>query len=394
MPLSDVRVLDLTRVLAGPYCTMMLADMGAEVIKVEAPGGGDESRQWGPPWAGGESAYYLCVNRNKKSVTLNLKDEEARQLLLKLVERSDVLVENFKVGTMDRLGLGYETLNRINPRLVYCSITGFGPEGPYKDRPGYDFIVQAMGGIMSVTGEPDGPPMKVGVAVVDITTGMFAAYAIVSALRYRDRTGLGQRIDISLLESQVAWLANVASNYLVSGEVPRRYGNAHPNIVPYQTFPTADGWIAVAVGNDRQFGRLCAVLGRPELAEDPRFATNPARVVNREELVAILEELFAGRSTDYWHRALLEVEVPVGPINTVDKVLNDPQVLARNMVQEIPHPTAGTVRLVGPPYKLSATPASIKRHPPLLGEHTEEILGGELGLDARKLAELRARGAI
>jgi formyl-CoA transferase len=373
---------------------MMLADMGAEVIKIEAPGSGDESRQWGPPWVGGESAYYLCVNRNKKSVTLNLKDSEGRHLLLRLVERADVLVENFKVGTMERLGLGYETLRKLNPGLVYCSITGFGPDGPYKDRPGYDFIVQAMGGIMSVTGEPDGQPMKVGVAIVDITTGMFAAYAIVAALRHRDRTGLGQRIDVSLLESQVAWLANVASNYLVSGEVPRRYGNAHPNIVPYQTFTTADGWIAVAVGNDRQFARLCSALGLPELAEDPRFATNPARVQNREQLVTLLEEIFLTRDTSHWYELLLEADIPVGPINTVDKVLSDPQVLARGMVQEVPHPTAGTVKLVGPPYKLSQTPARVRSHPPLLGEHTAEVLEGLLGLDAQTLAELRARGVV
>ncbi len=394
MPLSDVRVVDLTRVLAGPYCTMMLGDLGAEVIKVEVPGLGDESRQWGPPWAGGESAYYLCVNRNKKSITLNLKDEEARTLLVELVKKSDVLVENFKVGTLERLGLGYETLREVNPGLVYCSITGFGPEGPYKDRPGYDFIVQAMGGIMSITGEPEGPPMKVGVAIVDITTGMFAAYAIVAALRHRDRTGRGQRIDISLLESQVAWLANVASNYLVSGEVPRRYGNAHPNIVPYQTFPTADGWIAVAVGNDRQFERLCKVIGRPELADDPKFATNPSRVRNRDVLVPILEKVFLGRSTEEWCQVLLEADIPVGPINTVDKVLSDPQVIARSMVQEIDHPSAGRVKLVGPPYKLADTPARLRFHPPLLGEHTEEILGGLLGLSEEHIARLRARGAI
>jgi formyl-CoA transferase len=393
LPLDGVRVVDLTRVLAGPYCTMMLADMGADVIKVEIPGRGDDSRAWGPPWAGTESAYYLSANRNKRSITLNFRTEGGRRVLLDLVRRADVFVENFIPGSLDRLGLGYEDLKKVNPGLVYCSVSGYGYDGPYATRPGYDFIAQAEGGIMSVTGEPEGPPMKVGVAIADITTGMFAAAAILAALRHRDRTGQGQRVEVSLLESVVGWLANVAMNYLVSGELPRRYGNAHPNVVPYQPFATSDGWVAIGVGNDAQFRRFCDVIGRPELADDPRFRTNSDRVINRDVLIPILEEIFKSRTTDEWIEALTAAELPCGPINTLDRVFRHPQVLHRRMVEEIDHPTAGRIKLVGIPYKFSATPLAIRRHPPTLGEHTEEVLR-ELGYSEAEVAALRAEGAI
>ncbi len=392
--LEGIRVLDLSRVLAGPYCTMVLGDLGADVLKIEQPGSGDDTRRWGPPWAGGESAYYLCVNRNKRSVTLNLKDDRAKEILRALARESDIVVENFKVGALDRMGVGYEALSALNPRLIWCSITGYGLDGPYADRPGYDFVAQGEGGIMSVTGEPDGEPMKVGVAIVDITTGLFAASAILAALHARERTGRGQRIDAALLPSAVAWLANVGSNYLVSGEIPKRYGNAHPNIVPYQTFRARDRWMTVAVGNDRQFQALCRILGLEHLAADDRFATNPARVANRETLVPLLQEVFETRDADDWLEAMTAAGIPCGPINTVDRVFAHPQILHRGMVVEVPHPTAGTVRLAGPPFILSDTPAEVRGHPPLLGEHTEEVLRERVGLSDDEIARLRSEGVI
>lgn len=393
-PLTDLVVLDLSRVLAGPFVTMMLGDLGAEVIKVERPGRGDDTRQWGPPWAGGESAYYLCVNRNKRSLTLNLKHERGREILRELACEADVLVENWRVGTMEKWGLGYETLRASNPGLIYCALTGYGQTGPYRDRPGYDFIIQAEGGIMSITGPEEGPPMKVGVAIVDLTAGMFATISILAALHERKTSGQGQYIDISLLDSQVTWLANVASNYLISGQRPGRYGNAHPNIVPYQPFPTADGWFALGVGNDRQWQRLCDVAGWDDLAADDRFATNPRRVEHRETLIPILRERFQSRTSAEWRAELLEAGVPCGPINAIDQVFNDAQVLAREMLVELPHPTAGSVKLTGSPLKLSRTPVRIEDPPPLLGQHTDEVLRERLGLSADDLAQLREMGVI
>ncbi len=393
-PLSGVRVLDLSRVLAGPYCSMMLGDLGADVIKVERPGVGDETREWGPPEAGGEAAYYLCVNRNKRSITIDLKQPEGQEIVKKLAERSDILLENYKVGTLQRFGLGYDDIKKINPGIIYCSITGFGQYGPYKDRPGYDFIIQGMGGIMSITGEPDGPPMKVGVAIVDITAGLFACSAILAALYNREKTGKGQYIDIALLDSVVAWLANVGSNYLVSGEIPKRYGNAHPNIVPYEPFKTKDGtYIALGVGNDRQWQEFCKIAGLEDIADDPRFATNPQRVIHREELIPIIAKKMLERTSEEWLSELEKHKIPCGPINTLDKVFSDPQVKAREMVVEVPHPTAGSVKLVASPMKLSDTPCRVDRHPPLLGEHTEEVLH-ELGYLDDDIRALREKGVI
>jgi formyl-CoA transferase len=387
-PLSGVRVLDLSRVLAGPFCTMLLGDLGAEVIKVERPGGGDDTREWGPPFAAGESAYYLCVNRNKKSVALDLKSPKGIAAVRALSARSDVVLENFRVGVADKLGLGYEALAQGNPGLVYCSITGYGQTGPYRDLPGYDFILQAMSGLMSVTGEPAGEPMKLGVATVDLTAGMYAAVAILAALRSRDATGRGQRIDLALMDSALSWLANVGGNYLVSGDVPGRFGNAHATIVPYQVFRSKDGYLAVGIGNDRQYRTFCEIAGAPELSSDERFSTNPARVRNREALVPLLERVFAKRPTAEWIEDLWSGGIPAGPINTVDRALEDPNTAARGMVVGMPHPTAGSVRLVGSPMKFSATPVEYRQAPPLLGEHTEEVLRDVLGMPPGEIRAL------
>ena len=394
-PLEGVRVLDLTRVLAGPFCTMMLGDLGADVIKVERPGAGDDVRAWGPPFApGGESAYFLCVNRNKRSITVDLKAPAGRDLIRDMARHADVLVENFKTGTMDEMGLPYAALRDANAGLIYCSITGFGTTGPYRDLPGYDLIAQAMGGIMSITGDVDGMPMKVGVPIVDLTTGMFAAVAILAALRVKEQTGRGQRIDMALLDSQIAWLGNVASNYLIGGTPARRLGNAHPNITPYEVFPTRDGHVALAVGNDGQWRRFCQVAGAPHLADQADFKTNADRVRNREKLVPVMGDLMRRHTSQEWMDLLRKDEIPCGPIQTVDRALEDPQVLAREMVLETRHPTAGPIKMVGSPLKLAETPPEVRLPPPTLGQHTEEVLREVLGLAPQAVAELRARKVI
>lgn len=392
--LAGIRVLDLSRVLAGPYCTMLLGDYGADVIKVEDPAGGDGTRSWGPPWVGDQSAYYLAANRNKRSITLNLKSAAGVEIVKRLAAVSDVVIENFKPGTADRMGVGYASLSERNPRIIYCSLTGYGQTGPYRDHPGYDFVIQAQGGIMSITGPAEGEPYKVGVAIADITTGLFAATAILAALHEREQSGVGQQIDMALLDSQVAWLANIGQNYLATGEVPARYGNAHPSIVPYETLPAADGEIAVAVGTDEQYRKLCAAIGRPDLHEDERFATNQARVANRAILIPLLQGIFRLRPSKEWIDLLLAIGIPAGPINNVAAALEDEQVRARNMVQEVHHPTAGTIKLLGPVAKFSRTPAAIRLAPPPLGYDNRAVLCDLLGYSEEEIARFAAQGAI
>ncbi len=393
-PLEGIRVLDLSRVLAGPFATQLLGDLGAEIIKVEAPGRGDETRSWGPPFADGEAAYYLSVNRNKKSITVNLKTPEGVDIVKRLAKISDVFIENFKVGGLQKLGLGYDIIHQENPRIIYVSITGFGQTGPYRERPGYDFIIQGMCGVMSVTGEPDGEPMKVGVAWTDVITGLFAANAILAALIEREKSGLGQYIDISLLDSAIAAMVNQASNYLISGVPPKRYGNAHPNIVPYQAFKTRDSYMILAVGNDSQFKKFCEIAGRPDLAENPEFATNPRRVENREKLIPIIKDIMLQRTTAEWCRDLVEAKVPCGPIYDMKEVFNDPHVLSRDMVVRVKHPTAGEIPLVGTPFKFSRTKVEFRHHPPLLGEHTDEVLKNLLGFNEKTLKVYHEKGII
>ena len=404
-PLDGVRVLDLSRILAGPWATQVLADFGADVIKVERPVGGDDTRGWGPPWlhdAAGEptaeSAYYLCANRGKRSVAIDFTGARGQALIRDLARASDIVVENYRVGGLARYGLDYASLKEVNPKLVYCSITGFGQTGPYAKRAGYDAAIQAMGGLMSITGEPEGSPggvpQKVGVAATDLMTGMYAVSAILAALRHAERHGEGQHIDLALLDTQVAWLANQASNYLVGGEVPPRYGTGHPNIVPYQVFPTADGWFMLAVGNDAQFARFCAVLGEPELAADPRYATNAERVASRDELVPYLSQRLTSRTSAQWLTELEKVTVPCAPVNRIDQVFDDPQVRARGLRIEMPHPTAGHVPGVANPVRFSATPVDHGHAAPGLGEHTGAVLGELLGLDAAQLSDLNDRGVI
>ena len=392
----------MTRVLAGPSATQMLGDLGADVVKVERPGAGDDTRRWGPPFLkdadGGdttESAYYLSANRNKRSLTLDYTKPEGRRVALQLAGKADVLIENYKPGTLARYGLAYDQLKPECPGLVYCSITGFGLTGPYADRPGYDFLIQAMGGIMSVTGEPNGEPMKVGVAIADLMAGMYATIAILAALRHRDATGAGQQVDLSLLDSQVAWLSNAGQYYLTSGERTPRHGNAHPTIVPYQAFAASDGHFILAVGNDSQFARFCDVAGRPELAADERFATNPARVRNRSELIAILEPVIATRRCDDWLSDLEAHLVPCGPINTLDQVFADPHVLARDMRMAMDHPLAADpIALIGSPFKLSETPVVHRHPPPTLGQHTDDVLQDWLDLSLEEITALRDATAV
>jgi crotonobetainyl-CoA:carnitine CoA-transferase CaiB-like acyl-CoA transferase len=408
--LDGIRILDLSRVLAGPWCTQTLADLGADVIKIERPGSGDDTRSWGPPFLQGadgsdthEAAYYLGANRNKRSVTCDIAQPAGQALVRALAAHCDVFVENFKVGDMARYGLDYAAIRAVNPRIVYCSVTGFGQTGPYRERAGYDYAVQGMGGLMSITGERDalgGGPQKVGVAVADLFTGLYAAVAITAALRHAERTGEGQAIDMALLDTQVAMLANLGANYLVSGQVPGRAGNAHQNIVPYQVFevaPGADGakdHVILAVGNDGQFAKFCEVAGRPDLAADARFARNQDRVRNRAVLVPLLEEVFRARSKAEWLPALEGAKVPCGAINNLAEVFADPQVQERAMVQTWDHPLAPGLRLVASPLKLSATPVRAERPPPLLGEHTEEVLAGVLGWDSQTIAALRQQGVV
>jgi crotonobetainyl-CoA:carnitine CoA-transferase CaiB-like acyl-CoA transferase len=390
--LTGIRVLDFSRVLAGPFCTMLLGDLGADVIKVEHPVGGDETRQWGPPWLEAQSAYYLSVNRNKRSLTLNLKDETGRSLARKLAAQSQVVVENFKPGQMAEFGLGYDDLRGANPALVYCSITGFGQSGPYHDRPGYDYVIQAMSGLMSITGHEQ--PTKVGVAVSDVFTGLFALASVLAALRQAERTGDGQYLDVALLDCQIAALVNVASNYLVSGQTPQRLGDQHPNLVPYQTFRASDSDFVVAVGNDRQFSALCALIDLPELATDARFATNPGRVENRAQLIAILQTAFSQRSASEWVDRLLDANVPSGVIHSVATSLNDPQVQARGLVHDLLSATGDPLRLVGHPVQISGTPPEIRLPPPTLGQHTDDILRELIGLSDDMIADYRARGVV
>ena len=372
--LTHSKVLDLSRVLAGPFCTMILGDLGAEVIKVEAPGGSDETRKWGPPFQNGVSAYYLTANRNKKSITANLKTEEGIKIIKELVKESDVVIHNFKTGTMEKFGLGYEELKEINPQIVYCSITGFGETGPYKDMPGYDFIIQAMSGLMSITGDEKSGPQKLGVAITDVLTGLYACIGIQAALLEREQSGMGQKLDISLYDSAVSSLVNIGSNYLMSGDIPKRLGNQHANIVPYQTFPTQDGEMVIAVGNDHQFKKLCQILGKPELAEMEKFKSNPDRVQHRNELIPLLEEVLITKPTSYWQEKCNEQKIPCGPIQNIEQVANDPQLAARNMFMTTEHPTAGTIKMIGSPLKLSRTPVTLRHHPPNAGEHNDEIL--------------------
>lgn len=403
--LAGLRVLDLSRVLAGPWCSQLLADLGADVVKVERPGSGDDTRAWGPPWlqrddgsASAESAYFLSANRNKRSLTVDLSNPEGQRLVRELALGADVLLENFKVGGLAQYGLDFASLAPLNPRLIYCSITGFGQTGPYAERPGYDFLMQGMGGLMSITGRPDGEagggPLKVGVALTDVMTGLYATVAVLAALQRRHVSGTGQHIDLALLDVQVAALANQASNYLVGGRVPQRMGNAHPSIVPYQDFPTADGHVIVTVGNDGQFAALCQVLGRAEWAGDARFATNPARVAHRVELVAAIAAVTATRPTAAWVDAMEAAGVPCGPINTLDRVFDDAQVRARGLRVEMPHAEAPAVPLVANPIRLSESPVAYRRAPPTLGQHSEEVLHDWLGLDDAALASLRARRVV
>ncbi|TAN51074.1 MAG: CoA transferase [Betaproteobacteria bacterium] len=404
-PLSHIRVLDLSRVLAGPWAAQNLADLGAEVIKVERPGAGDDTRGWGPPWmkdgAGQdthESAYFLSVNRNKKSVTLDISRPEGQRIARELAARSQVLIENYKVGTLERYGLDYAALRKDHPGLIYCSVTGFGQDGPYAPRPGYDFIFQGMGGLMSITGERDGHPgagpQKVGIAITDVLTGMYASVAILGALNHRERTGEGQYIDCALLDTLVAFNANQIVSFFCSGRIPIRWGNAHPQVVPYEVFATADGHIILAVGNDSQFASFCQVAGCAELAEEPRFKTMSQRIVHRAELIPLIAEVMRTRSKLEWIETLEAANVPCGPINNMKEVFEDPQVRYRRLRVDMPHPLGGVAPVVASPMRLSRTPVEYRHAPPLLGQHNEEIYRALLGRTEAELAQLRAAGIV
>ncbi len=395
-PLKGLRVFDLTRVLAGPTCVQMLADLGADVVKIERPGAGDDTRGFAPPFMPGtkESAYFVGVNRNKRSVTLDVAKPEGQEIARRLIAESDILVENFKVGALDKYGLGYAQLRPQFPRLIYCSITGFGQTGPYAPRPGYDSLVQAMGGVMSLTGEPEGLPQKVGVPVADLFAGLYGCIGVLAALRHRDATGEGQQIDIGMLDTHVAWLANQGMNYLATGENPVRLGNQHPNIVPYQVFPTADGHMVLSVGNDPTFRRFCESFDLAHLLDDPRFATNAARVENRQHVTDTLAPVMRQHPTGWWVERLEALKIGCGPINKLSEVFADPQVRARGTVVDMAHGSGQTVQVIANPVRLSATPADYRLPPPLLGEHTEEVLSGRLGFSPAAISGLREKGVI
>lgn len=403
--LSHIRVLDLSRVLAGPWCAQNLADLGADVIKVERPGAGDDTRHWGPPFVKdaqgkdtAESAYFICINRNKRSITVDISKPEGQEIIRQLAQESDIVIENYKVGDLAKYGLDYESLKKVKSDLIYCSITGFGQNGPYANRPGYDFIIQGMGGFMSVTGEAEdfagASPQKAGVAIADIFTGMYASTAILAAVVHRDQTGQGQYIDMALLDTQIAVMANISSAYLCSDQLPSRYGNASPIIVPYQTFPTSDGWIIVAVGNDGQFKQFVTAGGEAHLAENPLYITNPLRVKNRKSLIPLLEVMTRHKTKADWIVLLEAAKVPCGPINNFEEVFKNEQVKARGIQIEVPHSTAGSMKLVASPMRLSETPVEVRLAPPTLGQHTQEILQERLKLDPQAIATLQAKGII
>jgi len=393
-PLAGTRVVDLTRILAGPLCTMMLGDMGAEVIKVEPPDRGDDTRGWGPPFVAGEAAYFLGVNRNKRSLTLNMAAPAGQKILAGLVEKADVLIDNFRIGTLEKWGFTDAWFEQHAPRLVRCSITGYGSTGPKAALPGYDFILQAESGLMSICGEPDGGPTKYGVAIVDVCTGMLASNSILAALNARHRTGKGQKVELSLYETSLAMLINVASNYLTAGRNAGRFGNGHPSIVPYTTYQAADAMVAIGIGNERQFGRVAEVLGHPEWAKDPRFTSNRARVENRDVIDGFINEALSHDDADAWLDKLKAVGVPCGRINSVADALDDPHTTARDMIETVEHSTIGALKMLGIPFKFSDTACSVRRAPPTLGQHNDEILKGELGLDEKAIAELRQAKVI
>ena len=394
-PLKGIRVVDLSRVVVGPYCTMVLGDMGADVIKIELPGLGDETRMWGPPFAGGESAYYISLNKNKRSLTLDFKKERGKKILKQLIAISDVLVENYRFGTLEKLGFGYESLQEINPRLIYCSITGYGPTGPMAHEVGVDIVVAAEAGLIGITGEKDRPPSKVGVAITDILTALFAQGAIGNALYHREKTGRGQKLDLSLFESQVATLFNLSSSYLVSGDIPQRWGMAHASIVPYQGFKTKDEeYILVAVTSEKMWDKFCHAMEIPEFIHDSRFDINKKRVMNRDQLVPLLEKKIAARESDEWILEFRKVGIPCGRVNTMDRVFDHPQIKPRNMVVEVKHPTAEKLKLIGVPVKYSETPGSVRLPPPLLGQHTQEILSDLLRYSKEDIGDLRKEGVV